>query len=276
MRFTTAGAGDAERGDRGRRAWCLWAACGGFGAVDGKIEVVVRMCHEGGEVNRYEVMHTVAVSGAGGLPLWWCTVDGTVGGSCVFHCTLPCLCRFGVWCGRCARYRRDTGGCTHGRGVAPRPRVVPPIPIVHCFHFPPPSYVYSARAMPQASNIIATKSPSGTVFVFDSSSPKHHEAGSEHKCQPEARLSGHTEEGYGLSWSLHDRGRLLSGADDERICVWDIERRAGSDGTIAPSRTFTAHSGTVEARAVGRCLCGCCADVLCVGACAACATSCAC
>lgn len=36
-------------------------------------------------------------------------------------------------------------------------------------------------------------------------------------------LAGHTTEGYGLAWSPHLRGHLLSGSDDAQICLWDIE-----------------------------------------------------
>jgi hypothetical protein len=108
-----------------------------------------------------------------------------------------------------------------------------------------------ARVMPQAPNIIASKSPSGTVCLFDSDSPKH--ASGDAVCRPEARLSGHTEEGYGLSWSLHQRGMLLSGADDERVCLWDVSRAPGPDGFIAPLRICKGHVGTVEVGA-GACL----------------------
>jgi WD40 repeat protein len=100
--------------------------------------------------------------------------------------------------------------------------------------------------MPQLPNIIATKSPNGLVLLFDSASSKHSAHPADNTCMPEARLSGHSEEGYGLSWSLHEKGRLLSGADDELVCLWDIERRAGSDGTVSPLKTFKGHAGTVE------------------------------
>jgi hypothetical protein len=106
--------------------------------------------------------------------------------------------------------------------------------------------------MPQQSSIIATKSPNGTVYVFDSASPKHSATPSDNVCHPEARLSGHTEEGYGLSWSAHDQGMLLSGADDERVCLWDIGAAPGADGTVPPLRTFVGHAGTVEVRAPAR------------------------
>ncbi len=46
---------------------------------------------------------------------------------------------------------------------------------------------------------------------------------------------GHLREGYGLSWNPHTEGRLLSGSDDGRICMWDLGAKKGrvvEDGTI--------------------------------------------
>jgi histone-binding protein RBBP4 len=36
-------------------------------------------------------------------------------------------------------------------------------------------------------------------------------------------LTGHKNEGYGLSWSHQREGYLLSGSDDAQICVWDVK-----------------------------------------------------
>jgi len=36
------------------------------------------------------------------------------------------------------------------------------------------------------------------------------------------RLSGHTKEGYGLSWSTIKNNLLVSGSDDAIVCVYDI------------------------------------------------------
>lgn len=37
---------------------------------------------------------------------------------------------------------------------------------------------------------------------------------------------GHASEGYGLDWSPHVKGHLLSGSDDAVVCLWDIEAPA--------------------------------------------------
>jgi histone-binding protein RBBP4 len=42
-------------------------------------------------------------------------------------------------------------------------------------------------------------------------------------CKPDIRLTGHKNEGYGLSWSHQREGYLLSGSDDAQICVWDVK-----------------------------------------------------
>ena len=60
--------------------------------------------------------------------------------------------------------------------------------------------VNRARYMPQNSFIVATKTPSSDVFVFDvSKHPSTPEPDAE--CCPEHRCTGHTEEGYGICWS---------------------------------------------------------------------------
>ena len=46
-------------------------------------------------------------------------------------------------------------------------------------------------------------------------------------------IVGHTTEGYGLAWSPHLKGHLLSGSDDAQICLWDIENAGGTVSTRA-------------------------------------------
>jgi Histone-binding protein RBBP4 or subunit C of CAF1 complex len=83
--------------------------------------------------------------------------------------------------------------------------------------------VNRARYMPQNQFLIATKSPTADVLVFDWS--KHDsKPARDGKCSPMLKLVGHDVEGYGLAWSPHaaKEGTLLSGSDDSHICVWDI------------------------------------------------------
>lgn len=84
--------------------------------------------------------------------------------------------------------------------------------------------VNRARYMPQNEFLIATKTPSADVLVFDWS--KHDSKPSKDgKCTPFLRLSGHDVEGYGLAWNPHHvrMGNLLSGSDDANICLWEID-----------------------------------------------------
>ncbi|KAK6121036.1 hypothetical protein DH2020_045226 [Rehmannia glutinosa] len=81
--------------------------------------------------------------------------------------------------------------------------------------------VNRARYMPQNPFIIATKTVSAEVYVFDYS--KHpSKPPLDGDCNPDLRLRGHNTEGYGLSWSHFKQGHLLSGSDDAQICLWDI------------------------------------------------------
>lgn len=83
--------------------------------------------------------------------------------------------------------------------------------------------VNRARCMPQNPSVVATKTVNAEVYVFDCSKhpPKPPFDGG---CSPDLRLRGHgsDSEGYGLSWSKFKEGHLLSGSDDEQICLWDI------------------------------------------------------
>ena len=60
--------------------------------------------------------------------------------------------------------------------------------------------------------------------------------------KPEKKLLGHTKEGFGLNWSQLKEGYLLSGSDDHRICLWDIN----SNDKNNLIRTFEGHKGIVE------------------------------
>eukprot|EP00924_Labyrinthula_sp_SR-Ha-C_P014415 maker-scaffold_20-snap-gene-5.13-mRNA-1 protein AED:0.05 eAED:0.05 QI:44/1/1/1/1/1/8/16/437 len=78
-----------------------------------------------------------------------------------------------------------------------------------------------ARIMPQNELIIASKTIEGPVYVFDIS--KCPSVPEDDLCKPQVKLKGHEGEGYGLDWNKIRKGRLVSGADDCKICLFDLE-----------------------------------------------------
>lgn len=105
--------------------------------------------------------------------------------------------------------------------------------------------VNRARYMPQDRFIIATKTVTADVFVFDYS--KHDSRPNpDGVCRPDLRLTGHKTEGYGLAWSPFISGHLLSGSDDAQICLWDISGVPRTNRSLEAKTTYVAHQGVVE------------------------------
>ena len=76
--------------------------------------------------------------------------------------------------------------------------------------------VNRARYMPQNPTVLATKTPTSDVLIFDyTKHPSKPDLNNE--CQPDLRLKGHLKEGYGLSWNPNLNGNLLSASDDQ-VC----------------------------------------------------------
>ena len=80
--------------------------------------------------------------------------------------------------------------------------------------------VNKARYMPQCMNIIATKTISGEVHIFDYF--KHPSKPLNDEVKPDLKLLGHKREGFGLAWNPVRPGLLLSGSDDNLVCIWDV------------------------------------------------------
>ncbi|PFX31200.1 Histone-binding protein RBBP7 [Stylophora pistillata] len=105
--------------------------------------------------------------------------------------------------------------------------------------------VNRARYMPQNPCIIATKTPTADVLVFDyTKHPSKPDPSGE--CRPDIRLKGHTKEGYGLSWNPNLNGNLLSASDDYTVCLWDISNIAKEAKQMEAQRIFTGHTAVVE------------------------------
>ena len=110
--------------------------------------------------------------------------------------------------------------------------------------------VNRARYMPQNSSLIATKSPSAEVLIFNYSKlanlPKEHLMSMSADACPEIRLRGHTKEGYGLSWNPNAAGKILSASDDHTICLWNIEKNPTEGKFVDPLAIFSGHQAVVE------------------------------
>lgn len=105
--------------------------------------------------------------------------------------------------------------------------------------------VNRARHCPQNHFLIATKTISADVYVFDYS--KHpSKPAADGLCKPNIRLTGHKNEGYGLSWSAQREGYLLSGSDDAQICVWDVKGTTQANANLAALHIYQGHLGVVE------------------------------
>ncbi|KAI8889010.1 WD40 repeat-like protein [Backusella circina FSU 941] len=102
--------------------------------------------------------------------------------------------------------------------------------------------VNRARYQIDNPDIIATKSRSGDVYVFDRTSAPSEEF------NPTLRLIGHDKEGYGLTWSPHkgNANHLLSAGFDSKICHWDINGTTMENKELEPVRIYSAHTTGVE------------------------------
>ncbi|EHB11403.1 Histone-binding protein RBBP4 [Heterocephalus glaber] len=105
--------------------------------------------------------------------------------------------------------------------------------------------VNRARYMAQNPCIIATKTPSSDVLIFDYT--KHlFKSDPSGECNPDLHLHGHQKEGYRFSWNPNLSGHLLSASDDHTICLWDISA-VPKEGKVVDAKTmFTGHTAVVE------------------------------
>ncbi|KAG8965172.1 Histone acetyltransferase type B subunit 2 [Tulasnella sp. 419] len=103
-----------------------------------------------------------------------------------------------------------------------------------------------ARYMPQNPDLIATKSTSGSVFIFDRTKhPSQPDKGKESVCKPDIELVGQVKEGFGLDWSPVRTGHILGASEDMTICQWDLNSYAKGNTTIEPLNVYTGHSSVV-------------------------------
>ena len=94
--------------------------------------------------------------------------------------------------------------------------------------------------MPQSHNVVATKTTSGEVHIFDYF--KHPNKPSNDEVKPDIKLLGHKKEGFGLAWNPVNAGLLLSGSDDSLICIWDVNQPNQLSNNLEPLYTLDAHT----------------------------------
>ncbi|KAI9299234.1 putative histone-binding protein rbbD [Neoconidiobolus thromboides FSU 785] len=104
--------------------------------------------------------------------------------------------------------------------------------------------VNRARYMPQKLDIIASFSSTGKVFIFDRT--RHPLSPPEDGiCRPEIELSGHTQEGFAMSWNTKKEGQLITGSGDKTICLWDISGWTKGQNKMEPVTTYKGHTDYV-------------------------------
>ena len=82
-----------------------------------------------------------------------------------------------------------------------------------------PGEVNKARYQPQNPNLIASMCTNGDVKIWDRTK---HGSNPDGNINPQIHLDGHTKEGYGLSWSPHIEGHLVTGSEDSTVCLWFV------------------------------------------------------
>jgi histone-binding protein RBBP4 len=106
--------------------------------------------------------------------------------------------------------------------------------------------VNRARYSPTNPQLLATKTVSGDVHVFDYTKLQSFPKPEDREARPAAVLTGHTAEGYGLGWSPFVNGRVASGGNDNLICMWDLASGGAAGKKVAPTLQFAAHTDVVE------------------------------
>eukprot|EP00668_Euglena_longa_P046277 GGOE01061961.1.p1 GENE.GGOE01061961.1~~GGOE01061961.1.p1 ORF type:complete len:491 (+),score=147.71 GGOE01061961.1:220-1473(+) len=85
--------------------------------------------------------------------------------------------------------------------------------------------VHRARYMPQSPDMVATKSSTGAVYLFDVAKDA---PSSSTTSAHQVAMAGTAGEGYALAWNAQREGLLLSG--DSALCCWDVS--GGSHDTL--------------------------------------------
>eukprot|EP00921_Rhytidocystis_pertsovi_P020285 GHVQ01032229.1.p1 GENE.GHVQ01032229.1~~GHVQ01032229.1.p1 ORF type:complete len:456 (-),score=68.58 GHVQ01032229.1:577-1944(-) len=99
-----------------------------------------------------------------------------------------------------------------------------------------------ASHMPQHPTKIATRSVSGNVLLFDSDKYGNEAVKGTVDATPDIVMTGHSLEGWGMSWNKSREGYITTVADDGKICVWDINGKVDSNRHMDTLTSFTGHA----------------------------------
>jgi histone-binding protein RBBP4 len=108
---------------------------------------------------------------------------------------------------------------------------------------PHPSDVHRCQYCPAKTNIVATKSESGDVYLWDFDSAVSPSNQSNPDIPPASVLKGSVGTGFALQWSVQTPYYVASGGDDKVVCLWDC---APLTKEIQPATVLKGHSDSVQ------------------------------
>mmetsp|Transcript_32694 Transcript_32694/g.49270 ORF Transcript_32694/g.49270 Transcript_32694/m.49270 type:complete len:472 (+) Transcript_32694:201-1616(+) len=110
--------------------------------------------------------------------------------------------------------------------------------------------VNRARYMPQNHFILATRGPSPEVYIWDLSKHPSFPSDDSSPFCPQGVCIGHASEGYGMSWSPHTEGHLVTASEDKTIHLWDVNAcisgKTKTGTQMKPLCVMQGHTSAVE------------------------------
>lgn len=141
---------------------------------------------------------------------------------------------------------RYDGGDAKGFGL--RPKEGHQSPLVTIARLQHPTEVNRVAPCPHRPQLLATKAADGAVLLFDYERDRDTESETP---DPDARLvppGDAAVDGFALSWSSMSRHVLVSGGNDGRCCLWDVNVASKA----ALLHDFIAHDGALCDAALSR------------------------
>lgn len=110
--------------------------------------------------------------------------------------------------------------------------------------------VNRARYMPQNHFILATRGPSPEVYIWDLSKHPSFPSDDSSPFCPQGVCIGHASEGYGMAWSPHTEGHLVTASEDKTIHLWDVNAcisgKTKTGTQMKPLCVMQGHTNAVE------------------------------